>query len=81
MFKCVHGLNPEYLNSLFESKEIPYDLKDPYKLKQKKWFTKQYGYKSFTYYGAKLWNAIPGNIKIETDLSIFKKVSVDNRIV
>ena len=72
MYKCANHLNPEYLNDLFEFNKTPYDMRDPNRIKQPKFSTVRYGYKSFTYYGAKLWNAIPGNIKTVGELSIFK---------
>ena len=34
MFKCVHGLNPPYLNELFINKDTPYNLRDSNRLQQ-----------------------------------------------
>ena len=72
MYKCANHLNPKYLNDLFEFNKTSYDMRDSNRLKQHKFSTVRYGYKSFTYYGAKPWNAIPGNIKTVGELSIFK---------
>ena len=62
VFKCIHGLNPSYLNGLFTKKEMVYDLKDKNKTVQPPWNTKKYGFRSFRYYGSKLWNALLRNI-------------------
>ena len=34
MYKCVHALNPPYLNELFVSKDIRYNLRDSNRLQQ-----------------------------------------------
>ena len=59
VFKCFHGMNPMYLNNLFCKQEIKYDLRDTTLLEQPKFSTKTYGYRSFKYFGSKLWNALP----------------------
>ena len=63
MYKCVNGFNPAYLNNLFEANITPYDMRNSNRLKQPKFLTIRYDYKSFSYYGAKLWNIIPNDIK------------------
>ena len=42
MYKCVHGLNPPYLNALFISKDTRYDLRDSNRLQQPKFQTVGY---------------------------------------
>ena len=39
MFKCVHGLNPPYLNELFINKDTPYNLRDSNRLQQSEYKT------------------------------------------
>ena len=73
VYKSVRGLNPDYMNDMFEVKPPRYCLRDPYKLKQRKFKTKTYGYRSFGYYGSKLWNKLPVTLKSSDTLSIFKK--------
>ena len=73
MYKCVNNHNPSYLNDLFEQKVTPYNMRDDYRLKQYKFCTVKYGYKSFKYYGAKLWNALPPDVKCSDNLNIFKR--------
>ena len=73
VFKCVNGLNPQYLNAMFSLKTTPYDLRDPNILNQPRFLTKTYGYKSFQYMGAKLWNILPNELKNINTLDTFKR--------
>ena len=59
MYKCVHGMNPAYLNDTFSIKETAYDLRDTSVMNQNSFKTRTYGYRSFAYYGSKLWNCLP----------------------
>ena len=52
MYKCVHGLNPPYLNELFKSKDTRYHFRDSNCLQQPEFQTVRYGFKSFHYYGS-----------------------------
>ena len=54
--------DPEYL-SLFSKASIPYSLRDNNILIQQKMRTTTFGIKSFSYYGAHLWNSLPIDIK------------------
>ena len=72
VYKSVNGLNPPYLSSLFEFNNTGYGLRDHLKLKQDKFVTKTFGYKSFRYYGSKLWNSLPIDIKSAKSLYTFK---------
>ena len=63
MFKCVHGLNPPYLNELFINKDTPYNLRDNNRLQQPEYQTVRHGFKSFRYYGSKLWDTLPREVK------------------
>ena len=73
MYKCVHGLNPPYLNELFVSKQTRYNLRDNNRLQQPEFQTVRYGFKSFRYYGSKLWNSLPADVKHSENLYHFKK--------
>ena len=66
MYKCVHGLNPPYLNELFKNKDTRYHFRDSNRLQQPEFQTVRYGFKSFRYYGSKLWNALPAEVKKKT---------------
>ena len=65
-------MKPMYLNNLFCKQEIKYDLRDKTLLEQPKFSTKTYGYRSFKYYGSKLWNALPFEIKNTENYDEFK---------
>ena len=68
MYKCAHGLNPLYLNELFINKDTPYNLRDSNRLQQLEFRTVRYGFKSFRYYGLRLWNALPTEVKQSDNL-------------
>ena len=57
---------------MFEVTSTGYDLRDHLRLKQEKFDTKKFGYKSFKYFGSKLWNSIPIEIKSVKSLHVFK---------
>ena len=73
MYKCVKGINPLYLNQLFTHKHSHYELRDSNLLVQSRFNTYKYGYRSFTYYGTKLWNSLPSEIKRAKSLDVFKR--------
>ena len=73
MYKCVYGINPRYLNELFIGKDTRYNLRDSNRLQQPEFETVRYGFKSFRYYGSKLWNALPTQLKASENLHHFKK--------
>ena len=73
VFKCVHGNNPAYLNNLFSQPILKYDLRDSFRLEQPKFHTFTYGFRSFRYYGSKLWNILPHSVKNTKDMNVFKK--------
>ena len=73
VFKCIHGLNPGYLNELFSPHSVVYNLRDPFRLEQPKFNTMKFGFKSFRYYGAKLWNSLPKDVKDTDDINVFKR--------
>ena len=72
VYKSANGLNPLYLNELFEINDTGYNLRDSHRFKQNKFETRTFGYRSFRYYGSKLWNSIPTEIKSAKSLYIFK---------
>ena len=72
VYKCVENKNPQYLNALFIKKNSHYELRDTDLIFQDRFNTMKYGYRSFTYYGAKLWNSLPSDIKKSQSIDIFK---------
>ena len=72
MYKCIKETNATYLNDLFCEQTSDYQLRDSSRLIQPKFNTFKFGFKSFRYFGAKLWNVLPVDIKQSESLSIFK---------
>ena len=67
---------------MFMRKESSYSFRDDCKVVQPKYRTKRYGYKSFKYIGAKLWNDMPQIFKCQTSLHDFirmvKSIDMEN---
>ena len=61
IYKILNGMSPEYL-SLFSKSPIPYSLWDNNTFIQQNKRTTTFGIKSFSYYGAHLWNSLPVDI-------------------
>ena len=72
VYKCVNDLNPTFLNNVFRLKHVNHNLRDRNLLVQPTFNTFTFGYKSFSYYGAKLWNSLPPAIKDADNLYQFK---------
>ena len=53
MYKCIKETNPTYLNYLFNVQARDYQLRDSNRLIQSQFNTFKFGFKSFTYFGAK----------------------------
>ena len=71
VFKCFLGLNPAYLNAIFIQPSMEYDLMDSCRLEPPKFRTFPYGLRSFRYYGSKLWNLLPYQVKNTRDIVTF----------
>ena len=74
VFKCVHKLNPTYVNDMFKKNEVVYEMRNPYPLHQRKFKTITNGFRTFSYMGSKLWNELPNELKKTTTLDEFKIV-------
>ena len=72
VYKCTNSLLPDYLCDLFKKKEQCYDMRDNNKLIQRKFKSITHGYKSFSYYGAKIWNDLSNDLKCSSTLMEFK---------
>ena len=73
IYKCVHGLNPPYLNELFKSKDTRDHFRDSNHLQQPEFQTVRYGLKSFRSHSSKLWNALQAEVEKSENLNHFKK--------
>jgi hypothetical protein len=74
VFKCVHRMNPEFLNNIIVKKATDYEFRDAMKLEVPKFHKIKYGKSTFSYYGPHIWNQLPANVKSEIDLNSFKKL-------
>ena len=71
IYKILNDMSPEYL-SFFSKSSIPYSLRDNNKLMQQNMRTTTFGIKSFSNYGAHLWNSLPVDIINTVTLGNFK---------
>ena len=60
------------MNAMFEDRTTAYNLRDNHLVNQPKFNTFKFGYRSFKYYGAKLWNSLPTRLKNHNELFMFK---------
>ena len=69
VFKSIRKSNAPCLHDIFVLKEVPYDLRTP-KLEQPNRRTTNYGLRTFSYLGSKLWNEFLSdfNYTCDTDL-------------
>ena len=72
MYKIKNCMAPDYLAELFNVRESNYIIRNSDQFTLPKFNTMTFGRKSFTYYGAKLWNNLPNEIKESSSLSSFK---------
>ena len=72
VYKSINGLNPSYIRSIFDIKNVPYELRDSSRLDQPLKETTNFGLRSFNYLGSKIWNNLPLNIKNSPDLISLK---------
>ena len=72
VFKCLNELAPVYLQDMFVRHQTRYVTRNEDKLLQRRFKTEKYGYYSFSYLGAKLWNRMPPHIKNAVNLYDFK---------
>ena len=73
VFKCIRGLNPDFMNTIFVMDNKPYDTRSGSTISQNRVKTIKYGIQSFAYQGAKCWNLLPANIKEIEDLNEFRR--------
>ena len=73
MFKTVHELTPSYLHKLFNFRSTGYHLRN---LENTLFVPKprtNYGKRTFSYDGAKLWNQLPQSVRAICSLTQFKR--------
>ena len=62
VFKCIRGLNLEFMNAIFAMDNEPYDTRSGSTIAQNRVKTIKYGIQSFAYQVVKRWNCLPANI-------------------
>ncbi len=63
MYKVVNGMTSNYIQELYEVKEIPYNLRDPTRtIIPKSNSSTTYVLKSLKHEGNKIWNQLPVDI-------------------
>ena len=72
VYKCVNGLNPKYMNDMLVIRPNADRFRDSSRAIQPRFSSVGFGFKSFKYFGAKLWNVLPITVKRSDNLFIFK---------
>lgn len=72
IYKIRNGSAPRYLQDLIRIQNSPYDMRDHDKCILPEYKTIRFGKRSLRYFGAKLWNSIPKEIKRSPSLNTFK---------
>ena len=73
MFKCIHGINPEFITNLFCLSDHGYNTRGGTMVIQPKVNTNNFGINSFRYQGPKIWNQLPTTLKTCESLAQFKQ--------
>ena len=73
MFRCLHGLAPEFLCSKFTWRDSAYNLRDSENKLNVPLPRTNYYRNSFSYNGATLWNSLPCDIRNIESLGVFKR--------
>ena len=74
MYKTLNDLNPSFMKKIFEKRDENRVTRDRYKLNLNIPRRNQvtFGTKSLKFYRAKIWNALPVNIKTGENFNAFK---------
>jgi len=72
VYKCINGISPQYLSSMFQREQHNYNIRSQGNLVQTSFKSIRYGYYTFSYLGAKVWNSLPNSIKESDSLDVFK---------
>ena len=72
MFKVRKDQSPSFIQELFQTRINSYDMRDNDQYSLPFYNSVTYGKKSFRYYGSKLWNKLPVEVKNNDSLSSFK---------
>jgi hypothetical protein len=70
VYKIINSMAPPFNADFFEFRFTPYELRDSSIILQPRFSSQMYGFRSFRYQGAMLWNNLPPTMK---SLKIFKE--------
>ena len=73
MYKIKNNISPSFMNSLFSTRTMPYNLRNNSDFKKENIRTVTYGSETFSFRGPEIWDIIPLEMKQSVSLSIFKK--------
>ena len=76
IYKSINNINPTYMNEIFKLRETSRAARSNYKLNLDEPTINQvnFGDKSLSYYGPKIWNSLPFHIKSSKNLKAFKNI-------
>ena len=72
VFKSQKKLNPEFMQQVYASKTIKFNLRNKVLMSIPKATSQRFGTQSFLFRGSLLWNQIPESIKLEPSIESFK---------
>ena len=72
MYKLKNNLSPAFMQTLFKSRDITYNLRTHREFQSEKIRTSIYGSETISYRGPKTWDLVPDDIKESANLNIFK---------
>ena len=73
LYKTVNNLNPSFMAEVFVNNVVPYNLRGSTNLVLPKARTNLYGIDTLRFFGLKLWQSVPKEIKESQSLDIFKR--------
>lgn len=73
VYKAKVGISPIYLQELFVNEFNPYNLRASNTLVLPKYRTRTFGYRSFAYMGAKIWNQLTNDLRESPTLPLFRE--------
>ena len=72
MFKVLKGLSSQIMNEIFSLRNIDYNIRSQTDFSSSAVHSVSYGHNSLRYFGPKIWNIIPNDIKKANNLLDFK---------
>ena len=73
VFKAIYKLNPAYICNMFQLKSHSYSLRSVNTLFQSQKKSTKGGLHSFSYFGSRVWNSLPNELRTTSDLTSFKR--------